>query len=331
VNVQNKHKDADMFMNASLTQVARKLSGSNEFASNHDIAKKVLAMGSSDFPILLSNVANKVMMSAWEEEPTTYQNWVSESDVSDFKENTFVHVGGFGNYQDVYELGEKKRGRIKESAEKGSIKSKGLIVTLSREAIINDDLGGFLGMVQGLAQAGRRTLNADVYSVLTGTNYKMSDGKAIFHADHGNLTSTGTAISTGSLTIAELLMMQQTGLNGEKLNISPYNLICGPAKYREALQVLNSASIAGADINSGVVNTWNGALNVIKDGNISGNSWYLTARNDNFRVMFLNGTGRRPIIEESDRSIAKGVEFTALFDYGIMVDNFRTVYKNVGA
>lgn len=329
--IDKPHEDAHMFSDASLLAIARKISGASEFASNHEVAQRVLAMGTSDFPILLSNVANKVLEAAWEEEPTTYQNWCGEADVPDFKENTFVHLGGFGNLQNLYELGEKKIGKVTESAEKGKIGSKGLIVSLSREAIINDDLSGFTRTVQALTQAGRRTLNTDVYSVLTGTSYKMSDNKSIFHADHGNLAGSGTAITDAALTAGELAMMAQTGLNGATLNLSPYYIITGPAKYREAKQLLANMSVPGAENNSGIVNTWKGDLTQLKDGNISGNQWYLAARNNTVKVMFLAGTGRRPIIEESDRSIAKGVEFTIVFDYGIMVDNYRTMYKNPGA
>lgn len=328
--VSKPHENARKYANASLLAIARELTNSDNFVPAAEVASKALAMGSSDFPILLSNVANKILESYWEEEPTTYQNWVGEADVNDFKENTFAHLGGFGNLKPLYERGELKKGTVKESKEVGKIGTKGLIVSLSREAIINDDLGGFTRMVESLAQSARRTLNADVYSTLQSTSYKMGDNKIIFHADHKNAASTGSEISQGALTAGELAMSNQVGLNGEKLNLSPFFLLTGAAQYRPALQVLGDTSVPGTDNNSGTVNTWKGGLEAIKDSNISGNAWYLASKNNTVKVMFLAGTGRKPIIEETDRNAYKGIEYTIVFDYGIMVDNYRTLYKNAG-
>lgn len=328
--VKNPHAKAADYQHASLLAIARSISGAGDYASPYEVAHSVLSMGSSDFPILLANVANKILMSAWEEEPTTYQEWCSEGDVNDFKENTFVHLGGFGNLKDLKELGELKKAGIKESKETGKIGSKGLTITLSREAIINDDLGGFTRMIQSLVQSARRTLNADVYGVLTGSTYKTNDGVALFHSTHKNLASSGTAITDASLTAGELAMGTQKGLNDENLNISPYFMITGPKKYREGKQVLSSTSVPGTDNNSGTVNTWAGELTQIKDGNITGNDWYLAAKNGSVKVLFLAGTGRKPIVEETSRSLS-GVTFTVVYDYGVMVENHRTLYKNPGA
>ncbi|WP_441345547.1 phage major capsid protein, partial [Pseudomonas aeruginosa] len=60
-----------------------------------------------------------------------------------------------------------------------------------------------------LGQAAKATIGDLVYAVLTG-NPAMSDGKALFHADHKNLqTGASSALSIESLSKAKTQMATQ--------------------------------------------------------------------------------------------------------------------------
>jgi hypothetical protein len=59
----------------------------------------------------------------------------------------------------------------------------GKIFSLTRQAIINDDLDAFTKIPNAWAVLAIRTIGDLVYAILTG-NPRMSDGIALFHADH---------------------------------------------------------------------------------------------------------------------------------------------------
>ncbi|HET8702057.1 MAG TPA: hypothetical protein VFL97_10385, partial [Nitrococcus sp.] len=92
---------------------------------------------------------------------------------------------------------------------------------MTRQALINDDLGELARVPQALGQAAARKEADIVYSLLTG-NPTMRDSVTLFHADHGNLAGTGAALSVASLGAARAAMRKQKGLAGiGYLNITP--------------------------------------------------------------------------------------------------------------
>jgi hypothetical protein len=88
--------------------------------------------------------------------------------------------------QKVAEGGEYEFSYFSESAETFSVETFGRIISLTRQALINDDLNAFTRIPASFGASARR-LEADlVYAKLTGSDV-MSDGKTLFHASHGNL------------------------------------------------------------------------------------------------------------------------------------------------
>ncbi|MFA5539008.1 MAG: peptidase U35, partial [Gemmobacter sp.] len=91
----------------------------------------------------------------------------------------------------------------------------GAMFTLSNKAIYNDDLGMFdqIGkkMVAGATERFRRVLLEPVLAN-GGLGHTMRDGKAVFHADHGNLAAAGAVLDVTSLSAARLALRSQRGL-----------------------------------------------------------------------------------------------------------------------
>ena len=56
----------------------------------------------------------------------------------------------------------------------------------------------------------------------------MSDGKALFHTDHGNLAGSGAAPGETTLSAARLAMRKQTGLGGGLIDVTPYAVLIPP-------------------------------------------------------------------------------------------------------
>jgi len=152
---------------------------------------RVVAMGggqhsTSDFPIILRDATNKRLQAAFAEWPATWAPWTQQIDVQDFKEIHSAQIGEAPDLEDVQEGGPITYGTFAEEGESYRVRTKGRIISLTREAIINDDLNAFDRVIRGMAQAGYRVLADAVYSILT-TNAAMADGKPLFHADHGNI------------------------------------------------------------------------------------------------------------------------------------------------
>lgn len=329
-NVENPHKDAHKFTGASMLEIARAITGYDGFDKEELIQR---AMSTSDFPILLSNVANKMLDTAFSEAEATFDVWTQAVDVTDFKQGVAAHMQTGGKLQKIAENGELKNIEFGENGETFKLETYGAKFRVTRQMLINDDLGAFQKFFDEFGAMARRSANSIVYDLLQGrgefANYTMADGKPIFDATvHKNYDATGAVISTDSLTSARTKMRRQEE-NGVKLNITPKYLLVSPENETKALQLLNSESDPAAN-NSGVVNVHRNTLDVVVDSELEATPWFLAAPRRTIKVLYLQGTGRKPIVRESDRNLS-GVTFECVFDFGVYAEDFRGLYKNAGA
>lgn len=298
-----------------------------------DIIKAALT--TSDFPELLANTAGKAMMLGYDTEPTTHQIWTGEKEVADFKEKSFVALSEAPGLLEVAEGAEYKHGSFGEAAEKFSIKTFGRMLTITRQALINDDLQAFTAMPAAFGSSARRTEADLVYAKLTGAPV-MSDTKTLFHADHGNLAASGTALSVDSLGAARAAMRRQKGIKGEShLDPQPRFLIVPVVLESKAEAMLNSLVLYGAS--NGVDNLqWIRNLTLVSDpriDDVSETAWYLAAspaQLDTIVRAYLAGQAR-PYYEEQIEFEKDGMGVKCRLDFACGVINFRGLYKNPGA
>src|SRR5690606_32772017 len=114
------------------------------------------------------------------------------------------------------------------------------IFSLSRKALINDDLSSFADFATAAGQAAAATVADLIVKALTQSNGAgpvMGDTKRLFHADHANIDSEGAVIAVESVSAARLAMMTQTGLDGKTIiNVRPDMLIVPPSLLTAAEQ-----------------------------------------------------------------------------------------------
>lgn len=293
------------------------------------------ALTTSDFPELLANTAGKAMMLGYDAEPTTHQIWTGEKEVADFKEKSFVALSEAPGLLEVAEGGEYKHGNFGEAAEKFSIKTFGRMLTITRQALINDDLQAFTAMPAAFGSSARRTEADLVYAKLTGAPV-MSDTKTLFHADHGNLAAPGAALSVDSLGTARAAMRRQKGIKGENyLDPQPRFLIVPVVLESKAEAMLNSLVLYGAS--NGADNLqWIRNLTLVSDprlDDVSETAWYLAAsptQLDTIVRAYLAGQAR-PYYEEQIEFEKDGMGVKCRLDFVCGVINFRGLYKNPGA
>lgn len=191
------------------------------------------AAGRDDFPAILANVLNKTLRAGYEAAPQTFKPLVSITTVPDFKEVSRAQLGEAPQFEKVNEHGEFERGSLGEAGEKYSIATFGKVVSITRQAIINDDLGAFTRVARAFGVQAAQLESDVVWAQIIG-NPTMGDNVALFHNTHKNL---GTAGVIGKTTISEARkkMGLQTGLDGKTvLNISPSYIIVSKTMQTDA-------------------------------------------------------------------------------------------------
>ena len=294
----------------------------------------------SDFPILLENVLHKSLQTSYAVAPDSWSRFCKIGSVSDFREHSRYRVGSIGNLDAVGELSEFKNKTIPDG-EKGSVTAgtKGNIINISRQAIINDDLQAFVGLATSLGRASKRTIEADVYALIganSGFGPTMEDGKALFHADHGNIIASGGGAPTvTTMDATRVKMAQQTDVGGnDYLDLRP-SIWLGPIGLGGAARAVNNSQF-DPDANSKLQreNIVRGLLNdIIDTPRLSGTPWYLFADPNDaavFEVAFLDGV-QEPYIELENGFDVDGARWKVRLDYAVGAVDYRGAVRNPGA
>lgn len=301
------------------------------FGDNMELARAAIN-STSTFPAIMTNLANKSVMVGFNEAETTYQIWAGKGSNRDFKEAARVALSEAGNLELVPEGGQFQQDFLGEASARTKVATYGKLFSLTRQAIINDDLGLFSKIATKYGSAAKRLVNKMVYAQLTG-NVKMQDNIALFDTKHGNVAGTGEALSVKAIAKAITAMRRQKGITGEStLNITPKYLVVPPELEVTAYQIVNStASVDG--VNSGVVNPYKGRFVVVADAELTDpDAWYLVAdasQHDTIEVTYLNGV-ETPRLETRQGFEVDGIEYKVAFDCGVSALDFRGLYKNAG-
>lgn len=301
------------------------------FGDNMELARAAIN-STSTFPAIMSNLANKSVMVGFNEAETTYQIWAGKGSNRDFKEAARVALSEAGNLELVPEGGQFQQDFLGEASARTKVATYGKLFSLTRQAIINDDLGLFSKIATKYGSAAKRLVNKMVYAQLTG-NVKMQDGVALFDTKHGNVAGTGEALSVKAIAKAITAMRRQKGITGDAtLNITPKYLVVPPELEMTAYQIVNSTAAVDG-VNSGVVNPYKGRFVVVADAELTDpDAWYLVAdasQHDTIEVTYLNGV-ETPRLETRQGFDVDGIEYKVAFDCGVSALDFRGVFKNAG-
>lgn len=301
------------------------------FGDNMELARQAIN-STSTFPAIMSNLANKSVMTGFNEAETTFQIWAGKGSNRDFKEAARYALSEAGNLELVPEGCQFPQDVFGEASARTKVATYGKIFSLTRQAIINDDLGLFSKIATKYGSAAKRLVNKMVYAQLTG-NVKMQDNIALFDTKHGNVAGTGEALSVKAIAKAITAMRRQKGITGDAtLNITPKYLVVPPELEMAAYQIVNSTAAVDG-VNSGVVNPYKGRFVVVADAELTDpDAWYLVAdasQHDTIEVTYLNGV-ETPRLETRQGFDVDGIEYKVAFDVGVDAIDFRGLYKNAG-
>lgn len=303
-----------------------------------EIVGAAFTQSTSDFPILLENTMHKTLQGAYALAPDTWSRFCARGSVSDFRAHPRYRVGSLGNLDVLTELGEFRNKAIPDG-EKASIRAgtKGNIINISRQAIINDDLGAFIGLAAMLGRAAKRTIEADVYALLAlnaGLGPALDDGKTLFHADHGNI-GTGAALSVEALDADRVKMGSQLDVGGNDfLDLQP-DVLLVPLGLGGQARVINDAQYDPDTANKlQRPNMVRGLFRDIVDtARLTGARRYLFADPTIapvLEVAFLDGVDT-PFLELENGFTVDGSSWKVRLDFGVGGIDFRGAVTNAGA
>jgi hypothetical protein len=299
------------------------------------------AMTTSDLPGILANVANKSLLAGYETAGETWQVWCDTGSVPDFKTNTLASIGEFSDLDEVPESTEYKYGERVDARETFNLVTYGKLFAITRQTLINDDLGALTDTPMMMGEAAARRVGDLPYAVLT-ANGNMRDGVALFNAAaHGNV---GTQGLIGATTLAEaiFLMKLQQDLSGlRRLNIRPEYVIA-PVRAEGAAEIFfNSTVFSDGLANTTAVgstrtNVYGGTrFTRVYDARLDGaagnqTAWYVAGpKGKTVRVVFLNGQ-QTPFMESRQGWNVDGVEFKVRIDAAAKAVDWKALLSNAG-
>lgn len=334
--IEKPHAGAMDLRGSSIADIARaclsRAGKSHGNLARHELIRA--ALSTSDFPGILSNTVGRMLRAGYENEPATHRVWVKMGNVPNFKSQNRVILGTGPSLEKVPEGGEFTSGDYDEdSSLPFKVDTYGRMITLSRQALINDDLGAFHTIVRNAGQAGARLESDLVYASLldnAGAGQTMQDSNSLFHSAHGNLATAQSALDATALGIARTLLRRQTAVGGGVLNLQPKFLIV-PPELEQVAEILLAAS--AQRITQGTDQTlaapWLAGLTLAVEPRLPAGAFYLVASNtqiDTYELAMLEGrTG--PEVDESDDFSTAGHSYRLMHDVGGRFLDWRGITK----
>jgi len=291
---------------------------------------------SSDFANLLAASADKALSTGYMEAPETYSTWTRNVSMSNFRQHTFTNLSLFGDLQQVREGEEYTAGTYSDRGNPVTLATYGKLFTITRQAIVNDDLNAFTAIPSRMGRAAARQVGDLVYAVITG-DVKLSEqsGATLFNTTEGNLAASATVIDSASMALARKYLRTVTDPSGATLNITPAYLVV-PAAIETAAQVfLRTAMVPGSANND--VNVFANSMQLVVEPRLDAddvNAWYVMGAPgrevDTVVVGWLDGR-QEPFLEQDEGFSVDGMQYKVRIDCTAAALDWRGMYQNAGA
>lgn len=303
----------------------------------------------SDFPILMGNAQNRVLQQSYRAVPDQWRGLCRSGTIADFREKEIIRISEADDLDEIQEMGEVKDSTLSEAKETTSLSLFAKRFSVSWKTVVNDDLDAIRRQPERFGRAAARKINQLVFNNVLAANPTMSDGIALFHANHGNLGSTG--LSESSLQAALTAIRHQTDDRGNKIAVLANlpTLLVPPALEWTAAKLVNTSLVPATSIGGqilGDINTLRGRCKLqVADWLDDANDWYVVADPndiDTIQVDFLRMIGEAPQLFMKDQGwmfVGGGQAGIEQFDHEYLVRHvvtakavdWRGMYKAVVA
>ncbi|MDO9499123.1 prohead protease/major capsid protein fusion protein [Falsiroseomonas sp.] len=289
----------------------------------------------SDFPALLSAAANKMLLAAYAPAQPTYRTLFLRRDFRDFKPHRHLRVGDFPNLVALSENGEIQAGTMSESQELVFLQTFARRIRVTRQMLVNDDLGGFTDFASMIGRRVADFENATAYALVNSANGDgptlITGNAAVFGtaAARANKAGAGTLLDLPNLALGRAAVMRQRTLDGLPIAVgSQMRLLVGPNQELAARQL--TVSVQATQTSN--ANVYAGFVQPLVEPLIPANRWYLFS--DPFAAPvyvygYLNGA-EGPQVTTGNVQGVDGVEVSVIFDFGVGAIDWRGAWFNPG-
>lgn len=306
--------EAKPYANMTLREIATDAltrSGQSTRGMSADEVFSRAAQTTSDFPLVVSNAVSNVALATYKAAESPLKRLCRQRTLPNFKPSTAIRLGETGKLEPIAEDGEITHTSRAETGESMKLKTFARGLSVSRELLINDDLGLLGDMTAALGEAAAQT-EADILVDLLTSNPDMSDGTAVFHSSRGNM-ATGTLDEAG-LSAARLAMRKRKGIGGQPIAVAPKFLVVPPEMETTAEKLLASITPATtADANVAAKD-----LTLLVEPRLEDGEWFIFADPGRMAAMqFAYLSAAQGVqIQRQEAWNTLGLSYRAFLDFG---------------
>lgn len=286
------------------------------------------AFSTLSLPNILSNVANKELLAGFMEEDQSWRDVSITRTVGDFKTVTSYRMLDDMEYEELGPTGEIKHGKLSEESYTRQARTYAKMFSLTRDKIIDDDLGAFEDLRVRLGAGAARSFNNVFWSRYINNATFFTEARGNFIKGAGTaLDINGTGLQAGILAFRKL-----KSPDGKRIGGLPSILLVPPELQFIAQRLYQSTTVntGGASSNDSVPsdNIHAGkyrpvVVDWLSDATFTGNSakaWYLLRSPTVLSavvVSFLDGV-QTPTVDMAEADFNQlGVQFRGYHDFGV--------------
>lgn len=287
---------------------------------------------------IVSNVANKVLLSAYRAVPSAARKLAKKLSANDFKTHTGYRLTGDSAMEQVGPTGELTHGTISDDSYSYKVNTYGRVFGITRQMIIDDDLGAFREIPAKIGRGAAITLEKVFWTLV------LDNVDDFFSAANANLkTGTATALSLSSLSVAVQTLVEQVDTDGNPVLIDGKYLALPPALATTGEELYRSPNLVGGSSKSTRTNVHAGRYEPTVSpylgsssfhSSASSTAWYMFADPADvpaFGLAYLNGR-ETPVVEETTvGGEYLGRAWRGYFDFGVCQVDHRGAVMLTGA
>lgn len=280
---------------------------------------------------ILADVYNKRLLQGFRYADASWREIATIGSVSDFKAINSYRLNMVGGFEEVGAGGELKHATLSDESYSNQAKTYGKMLGLTRQDIINDDMGALSDVPFMFGRAAANSFN-DVFWT------EFLDDATFFASGNSNVNTAAAELGVTALDAAEQGFMAITAADGKPTGIKPAILLTPVALKTLARQLFNdqvlgvtSLGATNAKAKDPISNPFVGMFKPVF-------SPYLTDTKDYYlladpmdcpviQAVFLNGR-QEPFVESSAAEFnTLGILYRAYMDWGVALQDPKGGYK----
>jgi len=264
---------------------------------------------------ILSSTVNKFLLAGFNGVESSWRSISSVRSVNDFKTMTSYRLNGGMKFEKVANGGELKNAAASDESRTISADTYGIMTSVTRTDLINDDLGALTAVPQRIGRGGALALNDAFW-----TEFQAGHG-SWYTSGRGNLESTAGALSLANLKKLATKFRKLKDPDGNPVAVDPRILLVPADLEIAAAEIMGSALLVGGSSAGPNVNVLAGRYQVVSTSYLtSAEDYYLVANPADLPAMevaFLNGV-QSPVVETAEADFnTLGVQMRGYFDFGV--------------